>query len=389
MFSVSALLVSCSDDREADYNFESTPDELQAPLPASAGAPGEAEAGFAFGDGTLSLKSMGEAPAAVMMKEAPAASARQQETENTAERKKTYTGGCTIQSASAAETILEAGKIAENYGGWIESSSASHAAVRVPAANFRKAFNSLLQLGNVIDKYEEAADVTEQYTDLETRLGVLLGARKRLENLLFTVNETEKKVPILRELKRIDDQIERLKAELKTLDEAVSYAVIILNIVPYNYDNASVPAGMFPWIGHLDPFSVSIKQLFRKISVPLPEEFALLRGQGFRYFHAESSDGTVLRIGTIDNDPEGSSSFWQKAIAHGISSRFSDSEEGESGNMKYVVFKGKRSSTYSYIAGTIIRRKLLYVAEIYFPNPESYDKWKESLTESLGRMEIR
>lgn len=381
MFSVSAFLVSCSDDRE--------PDELPAPQPAYSGAMGVAEEGPAFDTGPSSFKSMTEAPAAVMMKDSAAASGRQLDTENTAERKKTFTGGCTIQSPSAAETVLEAGKIAENYGGWIESSSSSHAALRVPAANFRKAFNSLLLLGNVIDKYEEAADVTEQYTDLDTRLGILLGARKRLENLLLTVNETEKKVPILRELKRIDDQIEQLKAELKMLDEAVSYALIILNIVPYDYGNAPVPAGMFPWIGNLDPFSASIRQLFRKISVPLPEEFALLRGHGIKYFHAESSDGTVLRIGTIDNDPEGSSSFWQKAIAHGISRRFSDAEEGEAGNMKYIAFKGKGTSGYSYIAGTVVRRKLLYVAEIYFPNPESYDKWKERLTESLGRMEIR
>jgi hypothetical protein len=387
LFFLSALFLSCSDNRESEYLSGSLAEELPAYLPETA----EAKAAEArdFGTAAVNRKVSGAEAAAVMHSDSPGESSRMQGEDNKAERKKTYSGGCTIQSASPAETILEAGKIARNSGGWIESSSESHAAVRVPSSSFRKSFNALLRLGNVLDKYEEASDVTGQYTDLDARLDILLSARKRIEKLLSAEKETEKKLPIFRELKRIDDKIEQLRAELKMLDDAVSYARIMLNIVPYNYYDAVTGAGFFPWIGSLDPFSVTIKQLFRKTIVPLPDGFAMIRGRGIKHFHAESSDGTVVRMGTIDNDPEGDSLFWQKAIIHGIGSRFDEFEEGESGNLKYVVLTGKDLSGYKYLAGTIIRRKLLYVVEIYFPAAENYEKWIEILKDSLGRIEIR
>lgn len=325
-------------------------------------------------------------PAAYKDIEASATAGKSKEAEV---RKKILSGGCTIRTASAAAGIVEISSIAEKYKGWIESSSDKHVAIRVPAGNFRKAFDEILRSGEIVDKYEEADDVTDQYSDLSTRLDVLKNARVRLENLLAAETDTEKKVPILREIKRIDDQIERLQANLEYLDKAIAYSTITVNFVSYNYTIPYENKIIFSWIDSLDPFSATIPNIFRKIIIPIPDDFAILRKHGLRYFHAETADGTVIRIGTVRNNPEADSSFWQKAIIYTIGSRFSESTEVETGNIKYVLFKPKSGMDYRYIVGTVIKRKLIYVVEVYFPDSKSYEKWIDSVNESLGEIKIK
>ncbi len=306
-----------------------------------------------------------------------------------AERKKTWSGGCTVRTASPAAKILEAGETAKKYKGWIESSSDSHVTIRIPAGNFRAAFRELMLLGDLIDKYEESSDVTDYYADLSGRLDILKKTRGRLENLLHAENKTEKKVPILRELKRIDDQIESLKAELETLEKAVNYSVITVNFIPFSYGTASATGIMFPWIESLDPFNATINDFYRRVSIKLPDGFAVPEKRGAVNFHAESADGTILRIGTLKNIPSGDSGFWQKAIISGIGGRFSEATPGETGSFRYALFTAKGGGDYRYLAGTMIKRKLLYVVEVYFPDSKSHEKWMESLVQSLGGARIK
>jgi len=329
---------------------------------------------------------------------ADAASGREREapasyTSNTSHqeqaRKRILTGGCTIRTASFAAGILEVAGIADKYKGWVESSSDNRITIRIPAENFRKAFDEILFAKDVVDKYEEADDVTDRYSDLSIRLGVLKNTRQRLEKLLAAETETEKKVPILREIKRIDDQIERIKADLEYLDKAIAYSKITVTFVSYSYEIPYDTKTVFKWVDSLDPFSVTIPNIYRKVVVPLSDDFAILKKRSIRYFHAETSDGTIFKIGTVKNNPEGDNSFWRKAIIHTIGPRFSEHIEAEAGDIKYVLFKPKGSADYRYLVGTVIKRKLIYVIEVYFPDTNSYEKWIDSINESLGELKIK
>ena len=108
-----------------------------------------------------------------------------------------------------------------------------------------------------------------------------------------------------------------------------------------------------------------------------------------RYFHAEAADGTILRIGTVKNNPTGDNSFWRRVIVHTIGTRFSEHTKIEAGNVKYVVFEPKSGMDYRYLVGIILKRKLIYVIEIYFPSSAIYENRIDSINNSLEGLKIR
>ena len=304
-------------------------------------------------------------------------------------RIKILTGGCTIRTTSFAAGILEVSAVATKYKGWVDSSSDTRITIRVPAGSFKKAFDEIVRAKDVVDKYEEADDVTDQYSDLSVGLEVLKNTRQRLERLLAAETETEKKVPILREIKRVDDQIERIKANLEYLNKAIAYSTITVNFVSYKYEMPYDTKTVFRWVNSLDPFRVTIPNIYRKVVVPLSDDFAVVKKRNLRYFHAETADGTILKIGTVKNNPEGDSSFWRKAIIHTVGPRFSEYTEAEAGNIKYVLFEPKGAMDYKYLVGIVIKRKLIYVVEVYFPGSASYEKWIGSINGSLEELKIK
>lgn len=307
------------------------------------------------------------------------------------QRLRTFSGGCTVRTSSPADSIIEAVKIAEKYEGWVESSSDTFVKLRVRAKYFKTAFNDILKLGSVTDKYEETADVTDQYADLKGRINILSQTRDRLAALLAAEKDTAKKVSILREIKRVDDQIDKLKASFETLETAIAWSVIDVSFIPYNYDYPVPLKGdrAFAWIENLNPFRVSLKNVYRKVSIELPEDFAILKGRQL-YFHGEAADGTVIRIGTVDNNPYGENSFWRDAVIHRIGMGFKEEPEiGESGEVSWVLFESKGGDDFYYLTGFLTKRKLLYVVEVLFPSTETYEKRFDSVKKTIEGLKIK
>lgn len=307
------------------------------------------------------------------------------------QRLRTFSGGCTIRTSSPADSIIEAVKIAEKYEGWVESSSDTFVQLRVRAKYFKTAFNDILKLGSVTDKYEETTDVTDQYADLKGRIDILSQTRDRLATLLAAEKDTARKVSILKEIKRVDDQIDKLKASFETLETAIAWSVIDVSFIPYNYDYPVPLKGdrAFAWIENLNPFRVSLKNVYRKVSVKLPEDFATLKGRQL-YFHGEAADGTVIKIGTVDNNPYGESSFWRDAVIHRIGMGFKEEPEtGESGEVSWVLFESKGGDDFYYLTGFLTKRKLLYVVEVLFPSTETYGKRFDNVKKAIEGLKIK
>ena len=303
-----------------------------------------------------------------------------------AERKKTFSAGCTVQTASPAGAVMEVSEIAENHGGWIESSDSNTAVIRVAVSELQAVFEKILALGRVVEKYVESEDVTDRYTDLETRLKVLTASKARLEALLAAETGAEEKIKIFREIKRVDDQIESLKISLESIDRDIEYSVIRASFIPYNIyeDKNDIP---FRWIRDLDPFNASINNVYRKIVIPLPDDYAVIKEK--RYFHAETPDGTVLRIGTADNKPFGDNDFWQKALEYHLKGFFRKSEQLRAGDVHGVVFTGKDDGGFKYFAGVFLIRKLIFVVEIYFPDSLTFETRSKDLFDALERLVIK
>ena len=105
------------------------------------------------------------------------------------------------------------------------------ATLHVPSARLDETVAALRALGEVIQESQNASDVTEQLVDLEARLANSRNTERRMNELLRT--RTGKLSEVLeaeRDVTRIREEIERLDAQRKSLDDRVAYSAISLQL---------------------------------------------------------------------------------------------------------------------------------------------------------------
>lgn len=99
--------------------------------------------------------------------------------------------------------------------------------IRVPAPRFDEALDDLRRLGKVRNELINGEDVSKEYADLETRLGVKQETVSRLRLLL--ANRTGKLAEVLeveRELARTVAELEQMKGERQYYDDRVAESSI-------------------------------------------------------------------------------------------------------------------------------------------------------------------
>jgi hypothetical protein len=103
--------------------------------------------------------------------------------------------------------------------------------LRVPATRLDEAIAALKKLGDVQQESLGTDDVTQQWTDLEARLANARASEARLKDVLQ--NRTGRLSDVLeveREIARVRGEIEQMEAQRKSLDNAITYAVIRLEL---------------------------------------------------------------------------------------------------------------------------------------------------------------
>jgi hypothetical protein len=101
------------------------------------------------------------------------------------------------------------------------------ATVNVPAARLDETISALRALGDIVQESQNATDVSEQLVDLEARLANSRNTERRMNDLLRT--RTGKLSEVLeaeREVARVREEIERLDAQRRNLDDRVTYSAI-------------------------------------------------------------------------------------------------------------------------------------------------------------------
>jgi hypothetical protein len=121
----------------------------------------------------------------------------------------------------------------------------------------------------------------------------------------------EERVGILKEIKRLTDEIESIKRNLEMIKQQVSFSRIIVGLPQRPGGKEKIP---FDCIRSLDPLYSSLRSLKGTIELDLGGDFAVFEKEDA--FRAESAEGTRVRVGTARNDPLGDSAFWQKALSH-------------------------------------------------------------------------
>ena len=235
------------------------------------------------------------------MKKAAVNSAAQ--TAWTAEKKLIKTGNVSLEVTNLAESISKVESWAENFSGYVASSSSSERdawfSVRVPSADFENAMNSTGSLGKVLSHGMNSEDVSEQYYDLESRIQNKKVMKAKLENYLKSARDIKDLLQIEKELNSVISEIDSMEGRLKRLSNQVDYSTISVSLsLPSNHTDTGF---IFPDIGEgfssfistfLDFFLGFVKVFFLIVLCGIP----ILAALSFFYWILFGKVGVVIRL---------------------------------------------------------------------------------------------
>ena len=143
-----------------------------------------------------------------------------------------------VKELGAARTALQ--DITKKHDGYFADLNTSGqpntartltASVRVPASQLDSTLAELRKLGELEDEKQGGEEVSGQYVDLKARLENGHNTEKRLTELLAKRTDRLKDVlDVERELASTREEIERMQAEQRNLQQQVNYASIEVNL---------------------------------------------------------------------------------------------------------------------------------------------------------------
>jgi hypothetical protein len=300
-----------------------------------------------------------------------------------APRLRVFSATLELSVASVDRGRDEIMSLVNEAGGYVESSQADFLVVRVPAAEFDIALERIGSAGDILSRSVETADVTEQFADLEGRLEIARAARERLYELLERTSDSDEQVAILREIRRLTEEIEGIAGSLDSLGRLVEYSRITVwlysRLTGEDYLLSEIP---FPWIAGLNPLSPTIDKARRSFDGELPADFA--RFSEGRLIRAESADGVRVRLGARENDPEGDAAFWREALIFHRGPLYAAATPFEVGSFLGVSFESRDAEPFVYWVLVAVRERELVVAELFFPSDAVLEEHRREL---LGWLE--
>lgn len=299
-----------------------------------------------------------------------------------------YTGYLKLRVKRLLEAVDEVTRLTEEQGGYIESLTRDVIVVRVPAKDFDEVLGAFAKLGELLERRIKALDVTEQFTDLGTRLAVSRESRARLLLLLEKVEEVEERLLILEEIKRLSEQIESMESTLSTLQNLVDFYTITIELQPVLEESAIlVSRSPFVWVRNLSPHMTSIWDGKDEFSMVLPPAFVLFEKDDV--YRAQAADTTIVRGGVVDNEPLGDNVFWSSAVNHEMKGRGEKLlDEGVAGHMAYRLYMSEDVQPRYYMVAVYSRYEDLYVVEIFYPSEEAYEAHHQRMIDSLATFEV-
>lgn len=182
------------------------------------------------------------------------------------ERKIISTAQLQLEVDNIPSTVNKITNITLQQGGFISGSSVTgyeerkngQVTVRVPQKNFYAAIEQIEVLGTVKSKDLHGQDVTEEYIDINARLGNFKKQEERLQEILKMANTVKDVLEIERELNRVRSEIESLTKKLNYYNESIEMSTITVDV--------DEPAPFFEGWGITDALKQSVNRFFDSIS---------------------------------------------------------------------------------------------------------------------------
>jgi Domain of unknown function (DUF4349) len=244
LFLIAALTLSaCGDESSSKGDGSSVATDMAA-SPAPPVAPAT---GFGMVGGAVGNQSTAEVSASSGRRElargAPTATADPLQNINigtTAPSMVIRTGQAFIEVEKVDPAVLKIRQLAVQFGGYIANSSMSGGRdqirqatfeLKIPAARYEEAVNSLSTIGKVETVSSNAQDVGEEFVDVTARVNNARRLEERLISLL--ANRTGKLDEVLRverELARVREEIERYEGRLRFLTTRVATSTLTITV---------------------------------------------------------------------------------------------------------------------------------------------------------------
>lgn len=152
------------------------------------------------------------------------------------------TGDLSLVVTDTETTLTEIARLAESNGGWVVSSSlyqydsrakSGNIVIRIPADGFNSAMAAIKALAlEVTSESSSGQDVTEEYVDLEARLGNLEATAARVRGFLDDANRVEDALAVNQELSRLEGEIESIKGRMQYLSQSAAFSTLSINLTP-------------------------------------------------------------------------------------------------------------------------------------------------------------
>src|SRR2546422_26913 len=105
--------------------------------------------------------------------------------------------------------------------------------IRVPALRFDDALNQIKQLeGEVATSNVDTKDVTDQFVDLQARLGAKQSEEQRYLALLNRANTIDEILKVDASLANVRTQVEQLTAQINGIKSRTEFSTIVLSVTP-------------------------------------------------------------------------------------------------------------------------------------------------------------
>ena len=166
-----------------------------------------------------------------------------------AKRQVIYTANMQVSVYDVAHSMALIEALPDRYGGWLHQRLDNQIVLRIPAEHLQAAMDMIAELGVVDLRTLVGLDVTAEYTDLESRIRVLIEMQTQLELLLAKAKDVEQALEIRRALGQITMELELARARMRELSKSIAFSTLIVRIVARG-PAVDVPTSNdpFPWV---------------------------------------------------------------------------------------------------------------------------------------------
>ena len=296
-----------------------------------------------------------------------------------------YNGHVQLEVSRPDETITLVVERVKELGGYVERRTQSSVSLRVPVAEFRGTYDWVMGQGDVLSRSMSARDVTDAHFAMQLRMRTAKKTRDRLQVLLARAEDENTKLALLKQIQRLTEQVDSMERQLKTLASLASMSRLTVEAksrAAMVGRQGAIPIDGFGWIGRLSPFSRSVAEEGDELELSTPEGLVALSDQD--HFQAESSDGVILWTARLDNQPQGSASFWLEAVKERIGEEFASAEEGKVGEYLTLRLVAPSEEPYTYTLALRVEGDELHLVEIYYPTAEAEQRHRKQIEAVLG-----